>query len=106
MDIEQVSDRIEPLRDRFLTPEEQDLLPFHRPAADLTLLWTLKEATYKLSRGAVPAYKSQIRVRSVKDLRSSILFHDGPETAEAVGKSIFLSDRLIVSVVWRNDQKA
>ncbi|MDP2187234.1 MAG: 4'-phosphopantetheinyl transferase superfamily protein [Sphingobacteriaceae bacterium] len=60
VDVERVSSRVQRIKDRFLSPQEQALLGLED--ADLMLAWSAKEAVYKMYGSKQLIFKEHIRI--------------------------------------------
>ena len=64
LDIEQFSDKVFHVRDKFLRAEEQRIID-STDRTQLLLCWSAKEAVYKLYEGLRPEYWEQITLKSL-----------------------------------------
>lgn len=64
LDIEQFSDKIFHVRDKFLRAEEKQIID-STDRTQLLLCWSVKEAVYKLYEGLRPEYWEQITVKAL-----------------------------------------
>lgn len=64
LDIEQFSDKIFHVRDKFLRAEEKQIID-STDRTQLLLCWSAKEAVYKLYEGLRPEYWEQITIRAL-----------------------------------------
>lgn len=60
VDVERISSRVQRIKDRFLSPEEQALVG--HTDADLMLAWSAKEAVYKMYGSKQLVFKEHIRL--------------------------------------------
>jgi 4'-phosphopantetheinyl transferase len=63
VDVERVSSRVQRIKDRFLSPEEQALLGLED--ADLMLAWSAKEAVYKMYGAKKLLFKEHMQIQAV-----------------------------------------
>ena len=78
-DIEEVSDRITPLSDRFCSSEELELLAGEVGVMQLTQLWSCKEALYKLVNIKGIHWKNQMRCISISGTKFTFAVETGTE---------------------------
>jgi 4'-phosphopantetheinyl transferase len=73
VDVERVSSRVQRIKDRFLSPEEQALLGLED--ADLMLAWSAKEAVYKMYGNKQLVFKEHIRIVGRNEATQSLDIH-------------------------------
>ena len=78
-DIEEVSDRITPLSDRFCSSEELELLAGEVGVMQLTQLWSCKEALYKLVNIKGIHWKNQMRCIAFSGTKFTFAVETGTE---------------------------
>ena len=78
-DIEEVSDRITPLSDRFCSSEELELLAGEVGVMQLTQLWSCKEALYKLVNIKGIHWKNQMRCIAISGTKFTFAVETGTE---------------------------
>ena len=78
-DIEEVSDRITPLSDRFCSSEELELLAGEAGVMQLTQLWSCKEALYKLVNIKGIHWKNQMRCIAFSGTKFTFAVETGTE---------------------------
>ena len=78
-DIEEVSDRIIPLSDRYCSSEELELFAGEVGVMQLTQLWSCKEALYKLVNIKGIHWKNQMRCISISGTKFTFAVETGTE---------------------------
>lgn len=78
-DIEEVSDRITPLSDRFCSSEELELFSGEVGVIQLTQLWSCKEALYKLINIKGIHWKNQMRCIAISGTKFTFAVETGTE---------------------------
>ncbi len=100
LDIEILSPRILPLCHRFSTLCEAAAFPFADRIKRATVIWTLKEATYKLTGGRVPQYKSGMLVRQVCWPASVVEYETDGARHLAGATTRIMENGLVMTGVW------
>ena len=78
-DIEEVSDRIVPISDRFCSSDELELFACEVGVVQLTQLWSCKEALYKLVNIKGIHWKNQMRCIAISGTKFTFAVETGTE---------------------------
>jgi phosphopantetheinyl transferase (holo-ACP synthase) len=78
-DIEEVSDRIVPISDRFCSSDELELFACEVGVVQLTQLWSCKEALYKLINIKGIHWKNQMRCIAISGTKFTFAVETGTE---------------------------
>jgi phosphopantetheinyl transferase (holo-ACP synthase) len=71
VDIEMISDKIEKVKHKFLHPNDN-----YESLHDLTQLWTIKEAVYKLFDGDNLFFMDNVEVKNIANLQAEINYNN------------------------------
>ncbi|MEY5132164.1 MAG: hypothetical protein RLZZ198_168 [Bacteroidota bacterium] len=78
-DIEEISDRIKPISDRFCSSDELELFAGEVGVMQLTQLWSCKEALYKLINIKGIHWKNQMRCIAISGTKFTFAVETGTE---------------------------
>jgi phosphopantetheinyl transferase (holo-ACP synthase) len=99
VDIEMISDKIEKVKHKFLHPNDN-----YNTLKDLTQLWTIKEAVYKLFDGDNLFFMDNIEVKNLSNQIAEIN-HNGICLSSKFD-SLFINDKFIISIAVTNFLKS
>ena len=94
-DIEEVSDRITPLSDRFCSSEELELFGGEVGVIQLTQVWSCKEALYKLINIKGIHWKKQMRCTAISGTKLKFVVETGAKEFTVNCESIFIKNAIL-----------
>jgi len=94
-DIEEASDRINPLSDRFCSSEELELFPEEIGEIQLTQIWSCKEAMYKLLNIKGIHWKKQMRCIAISGSKLTFVAETGANDVLINCESIFVKNAIL-----------
>jgi phosphopantetheinyl transferase len=94
-DIEEVSDRITPLSDRYCSSEELELFTGEVGVIQLTQLWSCKEALYKLVNIKGIHWKKQMRCTAISGTKLKFVVETGAKEFTVNCESIFIKNAIL-----------
>lgn len=94
-DIEEISDRITPLSDRYCSSEELDLFDGEVGVIQLTQLWSCKEALYKLINTQGIHWKEQMRCIEISGSKFTFVVDTGTKEFTVNCESIFIKNAVL-----------
>lgn len=97
IDIQKIDIKILKVKNRVFTEDDLSTIEDKNSEIELTVLWTIKEATYKAFRNKGIAFKNDISIRS---LDCSYVYNDKMNFQSFSIKTIFLRD-YIISIAFK-----
>jgi phosphopantetheinyl transferase len=94
-DIEEVSDRIIPISDRFCSSEELELFAGEVGVMQLTQLWSCKEALYKLVNIKGIHWKNQMRCIAISGTKFTFVVETGNKDFIVNCESILIKNAIL-----------